>query len=160
MVVKAPKITGKRIYSKNWSDKVGVISACGRQTRTTFFSNLPRVNHRAFARISEMPVQNNNFKISARPDLATYLIQILIPATLNSLLCQKGQITLQLCPRRWFLRKIFVYYPPKVKLNNLHRNFCLSNYKWWSLWTLVHITNSKKYKYQVIDIATGYSQCC
>ena len=27
-----------------------------------------------------MPVQNSNFKISARPDLATYLLQILIPA--------------------------------------------------------------------------------
>ena len=32
-----------------------------------------------------MPVQNSNFKISARPDLATDLLQILIPATFNSL---------------------------------------------------------------------------
>ena len=47
-----------------------------------------------------MPVQNSNFKISARPDGATYLLQILIPATFNSLVCQKGQFTLQLCPKR------------------------------------------------------------
>ena len=30
-----------------------------------------------------MSVQNSNFKISARPDLATNLIQILIPATIQ-----------------------------------------------------------------------------
>ena len=71
-----------------------------------------------------MPVQNSNFKISARPDLATNLLQILIPATFNNLVCQKGQFTLQLCPRRWFVRKIFVNYPPKLK--SLHRIFCLS----------------------------------
>ena len=63
-----------------------------------------------------MPVQNSNFKISARPDLATYLLQIRIPATFNSLVCQKGQFTLQLCSRRWFVRNIFVNYPPKVKI--------------------------------------------
>ena len=65
-----------------------------------------------------MPVQNSNFKISARPDLAisTNLLQILIPATINSLVCQKGQFTLQLCPRRWFVRKIFGYYTQKVKI--------------------------------------------
>ena len=45
-----------------------------------------------------MPVQNNNFEISARPDLATYLLQILIPATSYSLLCQRRHFTLQLCP--------------------------------------------------------------
>ena len=68
------------------------------------------------ARILRMPVQNSNLKISARPDLATNLLQILIPATFNSPLCQKGQFTLQLCPRRWFVRKIFCYYHPKVKI--------------------------------------------
>ena len=57
-----------------------------------------------------MPVQNRYFKKSARPDLATYLLQILIPATFNSLVCQKGQFTLQLRPRRCFVRKIFGYY--------------------------------------------------
>ena len=56
------------------------------------------------ARISKMPVQNSNFKISACPDLATQLLQILIPATINRLVCQKGQFTLQLCPRIWFVR--------------------------------------------------------
>ena len=63
-----------------------------------------------------MPVQNSNFKISARPDLATNLLQILIPATINSLVCQKGQFTLQQCPRRWFVKKIFGYYTKKVKM--------------------------------------------
>ena len=63
-----------------------------------------------------MPVQNSNFKIFARPDLATYLLQILIPATFNSLVCQKGQFTLQLCPRRWFVGKIFGYYTPKITI--------------------------------------------
>ena len=66
-----------------------------------------------------MPVQNSYFKISARPDLATYLFQILILATFNSLECQKGQFSLQLCPKIWFVRK-------KSKLKNHHRNFCLS----------------------------------
>ena len=63
-----------------------------------------------------MPVQNSNFKIFARPDSATYLLQILIPATFNNIVCQKGQFTLKLCPRIWFVRKIFGYYTPKVKI--------------------------------------------
>ena len=63
-----------------------------------------------------MPVHNSNFKISVRPDLATKLLWILLQATINSLLCQKGQFTLQPCPRRWFVRKIFGYYTPKVKI--------------------------------------------
>ena len=50
--------------------------------------------HRVFARISKMPVQNSKFKKFARPDLATYLLQILIPVTFNSLVCQEGQFTL------------------------------------------------------------------
>ena len=56
-----------------------------------------------------MPIQNSNLKISTRPDLATYLLQILIPATFNSLVCKKGQFKLQLCPRRWLVRKILGY---------------------------------------------------
>ena len=72
-----------------------------------------------------MPVQNNNFKISARPDLATSLLQILIPATINSLVCQKGQFTLQLCPRSGLLGKYLVITPRKSKLKN-HRKCCLS----------------------------------
>ena len=71
---------------------------------------------RVLARISKMPVQNSNLKISARPDLATNLLQILIPATINSLVCQKGQFTLQLCSRRWFVRKMFGYYTQEVKI--------------------------------------------
>ena len=66
-----------------------------------------------------MPVQNSNLKISARPDLAARLLQVLIPATFNRLVCQKGQFTLQLCPRRWFVRMMFVYYPPKVKIEKI-----------------------------------------
>ena len=63
-----------------------------------------------------MPAQNSNFKISARPDLATNLLQIIIPATFNSLVCYKGQFTLQLCLRSWLVRKIFGYYLLKVKI--------------------------------------------
>ena len=63
-----------------------------------------------------MPVLNSNFKISACPDLATNLLEILLPATINSLVCQIGQFTLQLCPRRWFVRKVFDYYTQKVKI--------------------------------------------
>ena len=70
-----------------------------------------------------MPVQNSDFKISARPDLATYLLQILIPATFNSLVCQKGQFTLQLCTRRWLVRKILGYYTPKVKIEKSSLKF-------------------------------------
>ena len=68
------------------------------------------------ARISKMPVQNSNFKTFAPPDLVTYLLQIRIPATFNSLVYQKGQFTIQLCHRRWFLRKMFGYYTLKVKI--------------------------------------------
>ena len=49
---------------------------------------------------------------------ATNLLQIPISTTYNSLLCQKGQFTLQLCPRRLFVRKTFGYHPPKVKIEN------------------------------------------
>ena len=63
-----------------------------------------------------MPVQNSNFKISTQPDLATNILQIFIPATISSLVCQKGQFTVQLHPKRWFARKIFGYYTPKVKI--------------------------------------------
>ena len=40
---------------------------------------------RVLARISKMPVPNSNSKISACPDLAANLLQILIAATLNSI---------------------------------------------------------------------------
>ena len=70
-----------------------------------------------------MPVQNSNFKISARPDLATNPLQILTPATNNSLVYQKGQFTFQLCHRRWFVRKIFGNYTPKVKIEKFSSKF-------------------------------------
>ena len=78
-------------------------------------SNKSRYNH-AISQDFIMPVQNGYFKISARPDLATYLLQILIPATFHSFVCQKGQFAPQLCSRRWFVWKIFGYYTPKVKI--------------------------------------------
>ena len=68
-----------------------------------------------------MPVPKINFKISVRPDLATSLLQILIPATINSLVCQKGQFTLQLCLETGLLGKHLVITPRKSKLKNLHR---------------------------------------
>ena len=61
---------------------------------------------RVSARISKMTVHNSNFKILARPDIATNLPLILIPATMNNLVSRKGQFT---CPRRWFVRKILVH---------------------------------------------------
>ena len=82
-------------------------------------SSLPKIKEqlsRVLARISKMPVQNSNFKISACLDWATNLLQILIPTIFNSLMCQNGQFTLELCPRRWFVSKILGFYPPKVKI--------------------------------------------
>ena len=66
-----------------------------------------------------MPVQNSNFKNSAHPDLATNLLHILISATINSQVCQKGQFTPHLCPRRWFVRKIFGYFNLKVEIKRI-----------------------------------------
>ena len=95
-----------------------MISSSGGSNCQGLYTHLPNFMDpgRVLARTSKMPVQNSNFNISALPDLATYLIQIPIPATINSLVCHKGQFTLQLCPRRWFVGKIFCYYNPKVKI--------------------------------------------
>ena len=105
-----------------------MISSSGGSYCQGLYKHLPNFMDpgRVLAKISKMPVQNSNFNISARPDLATYLIQIPIPATIYSLVCHKGQFTLQLCPRRWFVGKIFFITTQKSKLKNLHRNFCLS----------------------------------
>ena len=70
-----------------------------------------------------MPVQNSNSKNFARPDLGTYLLQILLPATVNSLVCQKVLFTLQLCTRRWFVRKISGYFTPKAKIEKSSKKF-------------------------------------
>ena len=80
------------------------------------YNVVPVLTSRVLARISKMPVQKSYFKISACPDLATNLLQILTPATINSLVCLKGQSTLQLCPGRWFVWKIFGYSTPKFKI--------------------------------------------
>ena len=61
--------------------------------------------------------------ISARPDLATNVLQILIPATTNCLVCPKGQYTSQLCLGRWFVKKIFHQCTPKVKIENFSKKF-------------------------------------
>ena len=66
-----------------------------------------------------MPVQNCNTKISVHPDLATNLLPILIPTTFKRLLFQSRQFALQLCPKRWFVKKIFGHYPKKVKIENI-----------------------------------------
>ena len=62
----------------------------------------------------------------ARPDLATYLLQILIPATVESLVCQKEQCTFSNVLEDGLLGKYLVITPQKSKLKNHHRNFCLS----------------------------------
>ena len=70
-----------------------------------------------------MPVQNSNSKNSAHPDWATHLLQILIPPTYCRLLCQKGQFTLQPCPRKWYY---YFFTHRKLKLNIFSSHFCLS----------------------------------
>ena len=62
-----------------------------------------------------MPLQNSNVKISARPDLATQLLQIIMPTTFDSLLCPKCQFTLQQCIRRLFIMKRYMVISPKIK---------------------------------------------
>ena len=62
-----------------------------------------------------MPIDKRISKFSAHPDLATYLLELLIPAMYDSLLGQKGQFTLQQGPRRGLVRKFLVNTPQKVK---------------------------------------------
>ena len=73
-----------------------------------------------------MPVQNSNFKISARPNLATNLLQILIPATINSLVSKKGNLQFSYVIKDGLLGKYLVITPRMSKLKNHHRKFCLS----------------------------------
>ena len=58
-----------------------------------------------------MSVLNSYFKIFARPDLATYLLQILIPAAFNSLVCQKGNLHLSYDLEDGLLEKYLVITP-------------------------------------------------
>ena len=71
------------------------------------------------ARILKTPVQNSNSNISANPDLATQLLQMLLRTRFNRLSCQRRQFTLHSCPRRWFVWKWFSYHPQKGKIENL-----------------------------------------
>ena len=73
-----------------------------------------------------MPVQNSNFKISSRPDLATNLLQIFIPATCNGLVCQKSNIHFSYVLEDGLIGKYLVITPQKSKLKNHQRNNCLS----------------------------------
>ena len=58
-------------------------------------------------------------KISALIDLATKLDEIFIPTKFFiSLLCQKGQFTLQTCLRRLFIWKNIWLLPQKVVIEN------------------------------------------
>ena len=43
-----------------------------------------------------MPVQNNNSKIYALPDLTVYLLQMLIPTSFYSILCKKKGRTINI----------------------------------------------------------------
>ena len=75
-----------------------------------------------------MPVQKSNLKIFARPDLDTYLLQILIPAiTVNSFKCvKKGNLHFNYDLEDGLLGKYLVIIPQKSLLKNHHGNFCLS----------------------------------
>ena len=73
---------------------------------------------RFLARTFKMPVQSNNCKISARLDLATPLLQIITPSNLLQPIVSKKKLTLQTFAGKWFVRRIFAFYNPKVKIEN------------------------------------------
>ena len=81
---------------------------------------------RVLARISKMTLQNCNFKMSARPNLATNLLQILITTTFNSLLCQKGNSNFSYVLEDGLFGKYVVITPKMSKLKILYWKFCLS----------------------------------
>ena len=56
--------------------------------------NLNQMKPRILARISKLSVKNSIHNISARPDLAAQLLQILIPITFDSISYQKEQFIL------------------------------------------------------------------
>ena len=72
-----------------------------------------------------MPVQNSNSKISARPDIATQLLQIIILITFDSLLCQKSNLHFSLV-LEGLLGKYLAINKVKTELNIFHRNIFLS----------------------------------
>ena len=73
-----------------------------------------------------MPFQKTNFNISAHPDLATQLLQILIPTRFYSFFDKKGNLHFSHVLEDGLLRKDFVINPKKSKLKILHGNVCLS----------------------------------
>ena len=81
---------------------------------------------RVLARIWRMPVQNSNSKYSARPDLATNLVQILISTTFDWLFCKKDNIHSRPVLEVGLFENISLLPLKKFKLIILHRNFCLS----------------------------------
>ena len=83
-----------QLFSKHFLN----ISLCGRNHQNSP-SDLGDTG-RVLARLSKMPVQDSNSKISDFPDLSTNLLQILIPTTFNSPLCQKEHFILHLSPSR------------------------------------------------------------
>ena len=70
-----------------------------------------------------MSAQNSNFKISARPDFATNLLQILVPAIINSLVCQKGNLHFSYVLEDGLLGKYLVITPQKSKSNIIFLEF-------------------------------------
>ena len=68
--------------------------------------------------------------VLARPDIATNLLQTLIPATINSLKCvKKGNLHFSYVLEDGLLGKYLVITPRKSELKNHHRKFCLSEQK-------------------------------
>ena len=115
---------------------------------------------RVLARISKVPVQNSNFKIFARPDLATYLLKILIPAIINSLVCQKGNLLFSYVLKGGLLGKYLVTTPLESKLKKIFMEFfaCpnrrfLGNYLskrqvgWFLAKSLIMCISSEKYRF-------------
>ena len=71
-----------------------------------------------------MPVQNINLKMFIRPDLATYLLQILIPTTFIVAQCvKKGNLHFSYVLEDGILGKYLVITPQKSKLKNHHKSF-------------------------------------
>ena len=79
-----------------------------RNTRPTWCSGKSHLRH-SLSQDFKMPVKNDNHEMFACPDLATQLLQILIPITLVKR-AAKGLL------RRCFVRKGIVYHPKKTKL--------------------------------------------
>ena len=75
-----------------------------------------------------MPVQNSNFKISAHPDLAFQLLQILYIYQLHirAYCIKKVNLHFSYILKDGLLGMYLVITPTKTKLKILYRNVCLS----------------------------------